>query len=321
MDKFLKVSTAVTVLIGPFIDDTDQKTAETGLTLAQADIRLSKNAGTLAQKSDVTSCVHTEIGYYTCALDTTDTNTVGALRLMVHQAGSLPVSHVYQIVSATVYDALFGSSGALQVDVIKWNATSLAAPDTAGYPKVTIKSGTGTGEISTSGGKASAKIAAGDLAVNSVTASALAADAVAEIVDGVWGEYQTEHTINGTFGSYLNYPITSVASRTGIGALACTYTLTLSDTGNPLASVRVLVSTDSSRNNIIASDITDQFGVVQFNLDPGTVYLWRYKPGVNFTNPISATFSSTDLHAVGSGTLADVTTTSRIRSATFVGSQ
>jgi len=38
---FLKQSTAVTVKIGPFLDDTDGKTAETGLTIAQADVRLS----------------------------------------------------------------------------------------------------------------------------------------------------------------------------------------------------------------------------------------------------------------------------------------
>ena len=38
---YLQANTAVDVLIGPFIDDTDGKTAETGLTLSQADIKLS----------------------------------------------------------------------------------------------------------------------------------------------------------------------------------------------------------------------------------------------------------------------------------------
>lgn len=38
------------------------------------------------------------------------------------------------------------------VSVTQWNGTNVATPDTAGYPKVTIKSGSGTGEIATSGG-------------------------------------------------------------------------------------------------------------------------------------------------------------------------
>lgn len=38
------------------------------------------------------------------------------------------------------------------VNVTKWAGTTVATPDTAGYPKVTVKSGTGTGEISLSSG-------------------------------------------------------------------------------------------------------------------------------------------------------------------------
>ena len=46
---WLKQSTAVTVKMGPFLDETDQKTVETGLTISQADIRLFKNGGDFAQ--------------------------------------------------------------------------------------------------------------------------------------------------------------------------------------------------------------------------------------------------------------------------------
>ncbi len=38
------------------------------------------------------------------------------------------------------------------VDVTKWNGTTVATPDTAGYVKATIKAGTGTGEINLSSG-------------------------------------------------------------------------------------------------------------------------------------------------------------------------
>ena len=48
---FLKQSTAYTFRFGPFLDDTDGKTAETGLTISQADIRLSKGGGIASTSS------------------------------------------------------------------------------------------------------------------------------------------------------------------------------------------------------------------------------------------------------------------------------
>ena len=41
MTTWLKQSTATDVELGPFVDDTDGKTAETGLTISQADCSLS----------------------------------------------------------------------------------------------------------------------------------------------------------------------------------------------------------------------------------------------------------------------------------------
>ena len=40
----------------------------------------------------------------------------------------------------------------MRVSVTHWSNTAVAAVDTAGYPKVTVKSGTGTGEVSLSSG-------------------------------------------------------------------------------------------------------------------------------------------------------------------------
>jgi hypothetical protein len=108
---FLKQSTAVTILIGPFLDD-DDGTAETGLTISQADVRLSKNAGNMAQKNESTSCTHDELGYYTCPLDATDTNTVGKLKVMVHESGALPVWQEFHVIEEAIYDALFAASSA-----------------------------------------------------------------------------------------------------------------------------------------------------------------------------------------------------------------
>ena len=116
MTAWLKQSTAVTLLIGPFLDETDGKTAETGLTVSQADVRLSKNGGNMAQKHESTACTHDEIGMYTCKLDTTDTNTLGILQVCVHESGALPVFATYMVVPANVWDSMFGAD-MLKVDV------------------------------------------------------------------------------------------------------------------------------------------------------------------------------------------------------------
>lgn len=116
MAQWLKQSTAVTVKIGPFVDSSDGNTEEGGLTLSQADIRLCKNAGNIAQKNEATTCTYDEVGMYDCPLDTTDTNTLGRLELIVHEAGALPVRHEYMVVPANVWDSMFGADK-LQVDV------------------------------------------------------------------------------------------------------------------------------------------------------------------------------------------------------------
>lgn len=69
MTQWLRQNTAATVKMGPFLDETDGKTAETGLTIAQADVRLSKNGGDFAQKNDAAGATHDENGWYDVPLD------------------------------------------------------------------------------------------------------------------------------------------------------------------------------------------------------------------------------------------------------------
>ncbi len=117
MTMLLKANTAVDVLIGPFVDDTDGNTAETGLTISQADIRLSKNGQNMAQKSDATAAAHDELGYYNCEFDATDTDTEGQLILCVHESGALPVWHEYNVLSEAAWDSLFAAKDVGFMDV------------------------------------------------------------------------------------------------------------------------------------------------------------------------------------------------------------
>jgi hypothetical protein len=110
--QVLRQSTAATVAIGPFVDGTDGATAETALTLSQADIRLSRNGAAFAQKSESSASAHMENGWYSCALNATDTGTVGHLTIAVNESGALPVWHQFQVVEEAVYDALYAASAA-----------------------------------------------------------------------------------------------------------------------------------------------------------------------------------------------------------------
>jgi len=118
--NILKQSTAATIKLGPFIDDTDGKTAETGLTIAQADVRLSKNGGDFAQTNNTAGATHDENGYYDIPLNATDTGTLGRLRVAVNKSGALPVWQDFQVVTANVYDTLCST------DSLDVNVTSLA---------------------------------------------------------------------------------------------------------------------------------------------------------------------------------------------------
>lgn len=135
--QILKQSTAATLKLGPFVDATDGFTAETGLTINQADVRLSKNGGNMAQKNESSAATHDEIGIYDCPLDTTDTDTLGRLSVFVHNSNARPVRQDYMVVTANVYDSLCATDN-LQVDVIQWLGTAAATPTTAGVPEVDV---------------------------------------------------------------------------------------------------------------------------------------------------------------------------------------
>jgi hypothetical protein len=75
-------------------------------------------------------------------------------------------------------------------------------------------------------------------------------------------------------------------------AVAYTYTVTDSVTGNPVPSVTVTVSTDIAGTILIWSGITDAFGVARDiygdlpRLDVGTYYFWKFRVGyIDDQNP------------------------------------
>ena len=124
----LKQSTASQeVPLGPFLDSTDGVTPETGLTIANTDIKLWLMGATSLANKNSGGATHMAGGIYYCVLDATDTATLGALVIFISVSGALPVKVECEVVSANVYDALIGGTDYLQVDVTDWkNATAPA---------------------------------------------------------------------------------------------------------------------------------------------------------------------------------------------------
>ena len=118
--SILRQSTEQLILFGPCLDKTDFVTEETGLTLAQADMRLSKDGGAFAQKSAAGNATHDSDGWYSTTLSTADTDIVGELILNVHQpANMLPVKKRYWVIEEAIYDAFYGASAISTQTLVK----------------------------------------------------------------------------------------------------------------------------------------------------------------------------------------------------------
>lgn len=184
----LRQSTAQTIRFGPFLDDTDFKTAETALTIAQADRQISKDGGAFAQSNHTGTATHDTDGWYSDDLDATDTNTVGELILQVVVAGALPVWRTFYVVEEAVYDALYGASAAGPLQ----STTAGRTLDVAATGEAGVDLGNVTGTLT--GGQ----LGVGAFAAGAITAAALATDAANEIRDAVTGgAYSLDTDSNG----------------------------------------------------------------------------------------------------------------------------
>jgi len=242
---FLKQSTAYTFRMGPFLDETDGKTAETGLTISQADVRLSKGGGNFAQKNESSASSHDEIGYYIVVLNATDTATVGELLIAVHESGALPVFKTFQVVEEAIYDAIYGGSADLitkvdaidtVVDAVKvvtdaistngsglsaipWNSSwdaevqSEVADGLAAYDSPTkAELDSAFTEIKGGSWASTDTLEAirdrGDAAWT--TGGGGSAPTAAAVADAVWDEATSGHTTSGTFGEQVKTDIDAI---------------------------------------------------------------------------------------------------------------
>lgn len=111
----LKQSAAVTIPFGPFVDPTDGVSLVVSLAAAMDDgttgIKITKNGGTLAARhATVSATAYDAYGIYKVVLDTTDTATLGMLKVIyASSATNLPVWEDCAIVTSNVWNTLHGS--------------------------------------------------------------------------------------------------------------------------------------------------------------------------------------------------------------------
>lgn len=151
MPGFLRQSTASqSRSLGPFLDDTDFKTAETGLTIANTDIKLIANGGASANKNSGGG-THRANGFYGITFDATDSATLGELKVSCVVAGALPVFDTWTVLPASVYDALFAGTRWLGVNAHAPKWAIAAGVDTAYEPDDTTVASTRTLTTSANG--------------------------------------------------------------------------------------------------------------------------------------------------------------------------
>lgn len=197
-------------------------------------------------------------GWYTVRLDSTDTATTGPLHLRVVKTGTTRVfPQTLWVMEAADYDREYLGTGTQAVNVTQWNSESVASPDAAGYPVVTVKDGQGQGEILTQDGSISQ--VSGVEAVIGFAQGAFTGYAATEIADSVWNDDNSIRVTPNTAGVALNTVNANSASASTIADAVLDEPLsehtTSGTTGATLTSISTNVSSVLNNEQAFSNDV------------------------------------------------------------------
>ena len=214
-----KQSTAATLIVGPVLDSTGAEYTSAVI----SDLSISKNGGTLTALAAAATLTHIANGQYTLVMTTGNLDTLGRAQITCNKSTYQMPPIGLVVVPAMVFDSLVLGTDVLQSDVTQFGGTAgtfasgvptaaldsaaiLAVADqvwdeatsghtTAGtYGGRIVRATNSNTEVQITGSNhiaadihdlQSGVITAGDFAANSITASALATDAVTEIQSGL----------------------------------------------------------------------------------------------------------------------------------------
>ena len=189
----LRQSTASQIiqLGGVFVDSSDGDTEETGLTIANTDIKLHKNGATSLASKNSGGGTHMANGRYYATLDATDTNTVGPLTITIHVSGALVETIHCFVFEEAIYDAFYasGATGLLPANVTQISGDSTAADNAESFFDGTGYAGTNNviPSVTTVTGNVNGSVASVSGAVGSVTGNVggNVAGSVASVTGGI----------------------------------------------------------------------------------------------------------------------------------------
>lgn len=131
------------VVFGIFVDSTDGNTEETGLTIANTDIKIWKTGATTLANKNSGGATHISNGIYYAVFDSTDTNTLGSGKAFIHVSGALYQVLEFCVLPQKVYDSMIAGSDNLEVDTIQIEGTDATNQLNAATPAVTVSDKTG----------------------------------------------------------------------------------------------------------------------------------------------------------------------------------
>ena len=152
-----KQSTAATLIVGPILDSTGAEYTSAVI----GDLSISKNGGTLTALAAAATLTHIANGQYTLVMTTGNLDTLGRAQITCNKSTYQMPTVGLVVVPAMVFDSLVLGTDVLQGDAVQFAGTAITSA--AGIPEVKIAS----------------------MGANTLTAAALATDAVAEIQSGL----------------------------------------------------------------------------------------------------------------------------------------
>jgi hypothetical protein len=132
------------VPLGPFISDTDGKTAMPSLTIANTDIKIWKPGASALVNKNSGGATHMANGVYYTTLDATDTSSLGPLLIFVHMSGALPVRVECYVEDQNAYYKQFNWFRMMVAAQATGTPTTTTIPITLVYPTAAASSQSGT---------------------------------------------------------------------------------------------------------------------------------------------------------------------------------
>ena len=225
------VDTAVVMVVGPCVDDTDFKTLEEAIAYNAAGMDVSL----IVEKTDGTTAVtaitlttggtsdwtHKDGGYYEIEITAAQNIEEGIGFVRGVCTGVLPFESAhYNIVVANIYDSLIKGTDSLQVDAVEISGDSGSADnleldyDGTGYTKANSVIGTCTTNTDMVG-TAGANTVTPDIAGTAATLHGVT-DGLVTTVDGVVDDILTDtDELQGNQGNWLTATSVTVSDKTG----------------------------------------------------------------------------------------------------------